>query len=208
MGMLFKSRKERERSARKDRRQALRHAENALEDVRAEVRKREAAAEREWTRAREALQSGQKDAAQSRLKAYRHTRLLTARLEQKRWVFEQFFSQLQLVETDQSFTHALDALNRLVRIDPEKVESVIDATTDLLAEQSDADQVWERVGRRMAEHSADAPHDETPPLEELEKQLAEEAAVELGGGPARVAGELDARLRSGQERVKNLLDGR
>ena len=53
------------------------------------------------------------------------------KLEQKRWVFEQYLTKMQMAQSDQEFSEALQALNKVVKIDPDKVADVFEASKDL-----------------------------------------------------------------------------
>ena len=64
MGNLFKTKKQRERDERKERRRAFRDAENRIDDVKDRIRTMERAAKKDWEQAREAVKAGQKAAAQ------------------------------------------------------------------------------------------------------------------------------------------------
>ena len=90
MGMLFfKSRKERERMARRKRRKAFRQAENSVLEVKERIKRMEKEAAGDWKKAKEAMAGGEKAAAQRSLTSYRAAQVLMTKLEQKRWVFEQ-----------------------------------------------------------------------------------------------------------------------
>jgi hypothetical protein len=209
MSLLFKSRKEREREERRDRRHAFRQAENAIDDVKDRVKQMDKEARKQWDQAREAMKAGQKAAAQRLLTSYRAAQVLMTKLEQKRWVFEQYKVKLESAQTDQQFVSALEAINRVVKVDPERVADVFEASRDILGEQGDADREWAKMYEKEMEGASGALEDHIPSLEEMSKQLEEEAAAEVGGQASeRVAGRLDERIDTGQDRVKKLLDGK
>ncbi len=100
-------------------------------------------------------------------------------------------------------------LNKVIKIDPERVADVFEEAQDLLGEQVDSDRFWERMYTKETEGASAALEDHIPSVEEMSKQLTEEAAVEVGGGTTeRVSSEVDSRIQAGQERVKKLLDGK
>lgn len=208
MTNLFKSKKEREKDARREQRHAFRQAENAIEDVKDRIRQMEKDSKKQWDEARDAMKAGQKAVAQRKLISYRASQVLTTKLEQKRWVFEQYFTKLQAANSDQQFSNALAAINKVIKIDPEKVADVFDAAQDILGEQVDSDRFWERLYEKETEGASGALEDRIPSLDELNKQLQEEAAVEIGGAPEKAGSALDEQIKSGRERVKKLLDGK
>jgi hypothetical protein len=208
MSFLFKSKKERERAMRRDQRHAFRQAENAIDDVKDRVKAMEKESGKQWQQAREALKSGQKAVAQRHLIGYRASQVLMTKLEQKRWVFEQYFTKLQAAQSDQQFSNALGAINKVIQIDPEKVADVFEASQDLLGEQVDTDRFWEKLYTKETEGASASLEDHIPSLDELGKQLEQEAAVEVGGSSEKAGAELDGRIQAGQDRVKKLLDGK
>ncbi len=207
---LFKSRKDRERDDRRDRRQAFRQAENAIDDVKDRVKSMEKESKKQWDAAREALKSGQKAAAQRALTGYRASQVLSTKLEQKRWVFEQYLTKMQAAQSDNQFAAALGALNKVVKIDPERVADVFDTAQDILGEQVDSDRFWDKLYGKEMEGATGALEDHIPSMEDLSTQLEQEVAAEVGGdaAPSGASQAIDSRLAAGQERVKKLLEGK
>jgi hypothetical protein len=207
---LFKSKKAREREERRDRRHAFRQAENAVDDVKDRIKAMEKESKKHWDAAREALKSGQKAAAQRALTGYRASQVLATKMEQKRWVFEQYLVKMQAAQTDNDFVAALGALNKVVKIDPERVEDVFDTAQDILGEQVDSDRFWDKLYGKEMEGATGALEDRIPSMEELSSQLEQEVAAEVGGAsaPASANQAIDARVSAGQERVKKLLEGK
>ena len=208
MSNLFKSKKERQREERRDRRQAFRQAENAVEDVKDRIKQMDKDAQKQWSQAREALKAGQKAVAQRLLTSYRASQVLQTKLEQKRWVFEQYLTKMQVAQSDNDFAAALGALNKVIKINPENVEDVFDEAQDLLGEQMDTDRFWGRLYEKEMDGATGALEDHIPSMDDLSKQLESEAAAEIGGRTEKVGGELDSRITAGQDRVKKLLDGK
>ena len=208
MTNLFKSKKEREKDARREQRHAFRQAENAIDDVKDRIRQMEKDSKKQWDEARDAMKAGQKAVAQRKIISYRASQVLMTKLEQKRWVFEQYFTKLQAAHSDQQFSTALAAINKVIKIDPEKVADVFEEAQDILGEQIDSDRFWERLYEKETEGASGALEDRIPSLDELNKQLQEEAAVEIGGAPEKAGSALDEQIKSGRERVKKLLDGK
>ncbi len=210
LGDLFKSKKEREREAAKRRRKAFRDAENAVDTVKDRISKLKQERDAAWNEGRGYLRDGQKAAAQRCLQTTRASEMLIAKLEMKRWVFEQLLTKLELSKTDQEFSKALDAINTVVDIDPETVADVLDEVQDKLGEQLDSDKIWEKVyGKEMQGVEAQMT-DVIPSMEEMERQLQDEVAAELAGSrPMRESEEgesLDEQIGEGRRRLKDLLE--
>lgn len=207
MSILFKSKKERERQQRRDRRQAFRRAQNAVDDVKDRIATLEKDARKQWDQAREAMKAGQKAAAQRMLTGYRAGQVLITKLEQKRWVFEQYLARMQAAQSDNEFASALAAVNKVVEIDPERTADVFGETHELLGEQLDTDRFWSKLYAKEMDGASGDLEDRIPSLDELGTQLEQEAAVEIGGAPVKADTAIDDAIKSGRERVKKLLDG-
>jgi len=213
LGDLFKSKKERKREQDKARRKAFRDAENAIDTVKSRVTKLKQERDNSWSEARQYLKDGQKAAAQRSLQACRASEMLISKVEMKRWVFEQLLTKLELAKTDQEFSQSLEAINAVIEIDPEAVADVLDEVQDKLSEQADTDRIWEKVYGKEMEGVETQMTDRVPSLEEMETQLADEVAAEIGGGSASRVTELSdtnpdlsERIGEGHDRLRKLME--
>lgn len=180
IGDLFKSKKDREKAEKKKRRVAFRDAEKAVDVVTDRVAKLKRERDKSWAEAKKYLEGGQKGAAQRSLQATRANEMLMAKLEQKRWVFEQLLSKLELAKSDQDFAQALGAINTVVQIDPDAVADVLDEVNDKLGEQVDTDKIWEKAYGKEMEGVENQMMDAVPSIEDMEKQLQDEVAADVG----------------------------
>jgi len=177
MGFLFfKTKKEKERAERREKRHALRRAEGTIEEVTARIARMEKDAEAEWARAREAAREGKQAAAQRALTAYRAAQVMVTKLEQKKWVFKQVLMKLETAGTDADFAKALGMMNKVTNINVDMVEDVFDEAGDLLAEAGDTDKFWAQMYGKEVEGTKGALEDHIPSMEDLEKTLQEEVA--------------------------------
>ncbi len=193
MGFLFfKTKKEKERAERREKRHALRRAEGAIDEVVERIKRMENDAEAEWERAREAAKEGKQAAAQRALTSYRSAQVLITKLEQKKWVFKQVLMKLETAGTDSEFAKALAAVNKVTNINVEMVEDVFDEAGDLLAEAGDTDKFWAQMYGKEVAGSKEALTDRIPSMEDLEKTLQEEVAGKIAGAvdPAALEKEL------------------
>ena len=211
---LFKSKKEREREEAKKRRKAFREAENAVDVVKDRIGKLKKDRDKAWGEARQYLKDGQKAAAQRCLQTCRASEMLMSKLEMKRWVFEQLLSKLELAKSDQDFAQALGAINTVVQIDPEAVADVLDEVQDKLGEQVDTDKIWEKVYGKEMEGVETQMTDTVPSIEDMERELEDEVAAEIGGERPIAATEggdtepsVKQQIGEGRKRLKDLLEG-
>lgn len=206
---FFMSPKARERAYRRERRHAFRQAEKAIDDVKERQKELEKEASKQWAAARDALKNGEKAAAQRALTSYRASQVLVMKLEQKRWVFEQYYTKMQVAQSDGTFVSAMDSLTKVIEIDPEKVADVFESAQGALGEQVESDKFWDKMYAKEMNGASGQLEDHIPSLDEMTAQLDQEVAVEVGNGAPEMAGQaLDARISQGQERIKNMLEGK
>jgi hypothetical protein len=207
LSQLFKSAKQREHEKERQRRQAFRRAEIALDDVKAKIKNLEREGKDAWSQARELIKTGQKAAAQRGLVKYRGTQVMAVKLDQKRFAFEQSLMQLEMAKTDNSFAKALDLMAAVTDINPEKVDDVLVSVDMKRTEQGEVDKLWQKEYQRFMEGAEGALEDFVPSLEELSAQLEDEAAQEIGTNESETAkGELAENIEEGRERIRKLLE--
>ena len=142
--------------------------------------------------------------------SYRAAQAMAVKLEQKRWVFEQYVTKMQVAGSDAQFASALAAVNKVMAIDPETVEDVFADAQEKLGESVGGDKFWERLYGKEMEGAVGTAEDHIPSLDDMNAQLEQEVAAEVGGAaePAAAGREIDSRIAAGQERVKNMLEGK
>jgi superoxide dismutase len=163
-------------------------------------------ADKQWVAAREATKAGEKEKVRRVLTGYRATQVMLTKVEQKRWVFEQYVNKMEMARNDTEFTEALSKVNAVTNVDPEKTADVFDASNELLGEQADSDRFWERLYEKESGGAASKMEDQLGSMDELTSQLEDEAAIEIGGGQAGAESALNERLQASQDRVKKILD--
>lgn len=202
---LFKTKKTREREARQARRKAFRQAERQVEDVREQIASMEQECRKMWSQAIEAKRAGEGAAAQRGLTGYRARQLLITKMEQKRWVFEQYLIRIRMGGTDQEFASAMAAINEVVKIDPAAVEDVFAATREKLDDQLDTEAFWKDLYKEEMAESAGKIDDMIPSLDDLEAQLDREAVAGVGEAAAGVDAELERQIAERRDAIQKKL---
>lgn len=200
----------RRRLERRERRHAFRDAENAKQDVIDRQRRLDKEAKENWEKARAALKNGEKAAANRALTAARAAQVMAMKLEQKRWVFEQYLIKMEVAQSDNQFAEALGQINKIIHIDPERVEDVFGAAQDALGEQLNAERFWNKMYENEMAGASGSLQDHIPSMEEMASELEQQVAAEIGGAAAPASADkvLDDRISAGQQRVKDLLSGK
>ena len=212
LGDLFKSKKDREKELRKQRRKAFRDAENAISTVNDRVESTKADRDKAWAEARQYLKAGQKGAAQRSLQTVRANELIIDQLEKKNWVFKRLTTKLELARTDQEFSQSLAAINVVVQIDPEAVADVLDDVQDKLGEQGDVDKIWSKMyDSEMA--GVEKVSDTIPSVEEMMADLEDEVVADVRGSKvadsvseASGGSKISEDIGEGRKRLNDLLE--
>lgn len=199
---LFKSGKQLARERQRAIQKAMNEAKSALNTchVRLDTLRRERDAA--WNDAREKLKNGQKAAAQLALKTVQAKDAEIRNVEHRDWVFNGYVTKLEMAQVDQIFSGALDKLNHTMHIDPAKIETTIAQTDDLLAEQSEVDDIW------GAEYDNSlnslAMNESIPSLDEMMQVLETEAAGSLGGSIAENNSSLAPEINASRKKLDEL----
>ena len=211
---LFKSRQERDRENVRIRRKAFREAENAADAVKDRVKKLKGERDKAWTSARAYLKDGQKGAAQRCVQTVRASEVMIAKLETKKWVFEQLLTKMDMAKTDQEFSGALSAISAVVKIDPEAVADVLGEVEDKLGDQVDTDKIWEKMHEKEMDGVGNQMADSVPSVDQMFHDLEGEVAaqiVEERPATGKVAhgfeGSLREEIGEGRRRLKDLMGG-
>lgn len=223
LGDLFKSDKERAKEEAKRRRKAMRDAQNALDTVKERVAKLKKERDEQWREARRYLADGQKAAAQRSLQSCRAGEVMCAKLEAKRWVFEQLLTKLEMAKTDQEFASCIKAVNDVVQIDPETVDEVLSEVEDKLGEQVDVDKIWEKMHAKEMEGVSGQMTDVVPSIDDMMTQLQDEVAEDIvterpasarareakaeTGDAAKAPPSTEGRMGEARKRIREGLDG-
>ncbi len=158
------------------------------------------------------------------LQSCRAAEMMGAKLEMKRWVFEQLLTKLELAKTDQEFTQSMSAINTVVKIDPEAVADVMGEIEDKLGDQVDTDKVWEKMYGKEMEGVESQMTDVVPSMSDMMGQLQDEVAEDITAdrpakskakdpeAPERRAkkdteGSLDSQISDARKRIREGLEG-
>lgn len=210
---LFKSRKEREREEKKKRRKAFRDAENAVDAVKDRIAKLKAERDKSWAEAKQYLADNNRAGAHRCTQSVRACEVMGHQLEKKRWVFEQLITKMELSKTDQEFSNALSAINKVVNIDPDAVAEVMDEIQDQLGEQIDVDKIWDKSHDKEMVGVEGQLADEIPSVDHMMKELEDEVWADVRGkkvadpiNESSGGSKVSEQIGEGRKRLKDLLE--
>lgn len=227
VGRMFETDSERRRRIAKERRQAFRQADVAINSVVERIGGLQERREQQWEEARVYIQKGQKGAARRALQGVRATDLIIDQLEKKRFVFEQLVIRFEVSKTDEEFATALGSLNAVIQIDVDTVEDVLDIAQEKLGDQLDVDRAWQRVHEREMGEVMTSESDVVPSVEDMLETLemletetqqaapqvttATETATETTAAPAQTESpdseDMSRQIGEGRRRIKDLMEG-
>jgi len=202
---LFKSRKQREREERLQRRRRLRETERAVENCRqqAEDLKKESA--RHWDEARTHLKSGRRDACERALRSYRSTEMLVGQLEKKYWVGRQMLLKIQSMDLDKQMADSLGALIRVMQVDPAELETTLDDVRSVLDTQEEMEGIWDVMDGETSRAMDRQSTEQLPGIDDLMSQLEEEVVVDTVGNGGMDEARLREQIGEGRERLRKLM---
>ena len=203
---LFKSPQERERERKKLERQAHRKAESAIETGKERIASLTRDNDKTWGRAKELLQSGRKAAAQRELNRFRATELLVDQLEKKNWICEHYLMRLENSTIDNQFAEAMEAINAVTVIHPERIMETMDNVTDKLEEQTDIDKYWGRLHDTETNRAGSKDSEVVPDMDSLMSALESEVAHGVASSPIAGSGaNVSEQIGTGRAEAKKLL---
>lgn len=207
-GDLFKSKKEREREARREERKAKRTAsrdlERSLDSLKSKIKEIRTKKDKDWEQAKQYMKSGQKAAANRLLKTCRAGELLASKLERKAWFWEQKAINLETGVADKTLALGMQELAKLNQIDPEQIDEALMDVQDVLDEQVDVDRMIDREYNKEMEGLAEEEAVDVASLEDMEKELLDEVAVEIGDDSITETENMEK--ETGEENIGELRD--
>lgn len=207
---LFKSGEEIRKEKERARRKAIRDAERAGDSVKDKIADLKLERDKAWNEARAYLRDGQKAAAQRCLQTVQANEIMMGKLERKNWVFNQYITKMQMAKTDQDFAAALDTLNGVLNIDPDKISDVLIEVDDSLSEQSEIDKKWDK--QYAAEMNGIAKVDSIPSIEDMMSNLEKEVVADVSGGKiqtsANTQSSIAEEIGTGRRKLKDLIDNK
>ena len=203
---LFKSPQERRREERRRRRRAFRDSERVVDSIKDRIDELKKERKKAWEDAKKSLMSGDKFNARTALQQVRHYEILSAKLLQKYLVSKAMLVELQNAGADIEFNAAFGALSKILKIDVDKTEDVLEDVKDILQETKDSEKIWSKTLEEIGKEEGEIMGLEVPSLEELEKQLQEEVAEIIPTEGGLKESNVEQEIESAEKRLKKLLE--
>lgn len=204
---IFKSKEQREKDRKTNQRKAMRKSEMALETVNERIAKLTTDRDSTWARAAEYLKAGQKPGAERELQKYRSYEVLITQMEKKKWIFEYYTIRIENAETDNAFAEAMTAIDKVIKIDPEKIMSSFDAIDDKLEDQTEIDKYFDKLHDKKLGKVATQEVSTIVSVDQMMAQLESEVAHQVSGLTGTNAPSTKEAITSGREALSDLLKG-
>ena len=212
LGDLFKSKKDRDRAAkraqRREVRQSNRKVGKALRELTDKVKKIRAKRDADWAKAKEYLRGGQKAQAENLLRSCRAKEVLASKLEKKADFWENRHVKMEASQTDSVMAEAMKDLAVLNNVDPENIEDSMLAMEEMFDDQVDVDQIIDREHEKDMEDVSIQETDVVPSIEDMVSELESEVAVEIQSDSMAQAESAEAETVEGttKEKIGSLRD--
>ncbi len=178
---LFMSKGERDKEIRRRQRRAFTKAEDAIDTVNASIAEMTADKNKAWEEAKQAAAAGNKSAAMLSVQKFRAAEVLIYQLEKRKWVFQNYITRLKMLDVNNVFATAMNALNDVINVDVDLVIDSLEGIDDKLDDGKQLDKIWEsQFGKEMNGMSV-KDTDLIPDVDSLMTTLQDEVALNIGG---------------------------
>lgn len=179
---LFKTQAERDKELKRRQRRAFTKAEDAIDTVNASINEINSDKRKAWDDAKKAAAVGNKGGALLSIQKYRASEVMIFQLEKRKWVFQNYITRLKMLDVNNVFASAMNALNEVINADVDMVVESLDGLGDKLDDGKQLDKLWEsQFGKEMNGMSV-KDTDIIPDVDSLMAALQSEVALDIGGG--------------------------
>ena len=178
---LFKTKQEREKEIRRRQRRAFTKAEDAIDTVNSAINELTKDKLKSWDDAKKSASIGQKAAAMLSLQKYRALEVQIYQLQKRKWVFQNYLTRLKMLDVNNVFVEAMEAINQVVTVDVDAIADAMENIDDKLLEGSEADRIWEKNFEKNLNGMSVKETDIIPDVDSLFNSLQGEVALDIGG---------------------------
>ena len=178
---LFKTKQEREREIRRRQRRAFTKAEDAIDTVNSAINELTKDKLKSWDDAKKAASIGQKAAAMLSLQKFRAIEVQIYQLEKRKWVFQNYLTRLKMLDVNNVFAEAMEAINQVVTVDVDAIADAMDNIDEKLLDGAELDRMWEKNFEKNLNGMSVKETDIIPDVDSLFNSLQGEVALDIGG---------------------------
>ena len=178
---LFKTKQEREKEVRRRQRRAFTKAEDAVDTVNSAINELTKDKLKAWENAKKSAAIGQKAAAMLSLQKYRALEVQIYQLEKRKWVFQNYLTRLKMLDVNNVFAEAMEAINQVVTVDVDAIADAMENIDDKLLDASEVDRMWEKNFEKNLNGMSVKETDIIPDVDSLFNSLQGEVALDIGG---------------------------
>ncbi len=203
---LFKTKQEREKELRRRQRRAFTKAEDAVDSVNSAINELTKDKLKSWDDAKKAASIGQKAAAMLSLQKFRALEVQIYQLQKRKWVFQNYLTRLKMLDVNNVFVEAMEAINQVVAVDVDAIADAMDNIDDKLLEGAEADRIWEKNFEKNLNGMSIKETDIIPDVDSLFNSLQGEVALDIGGGAKDVSTKTKASINDVQAKMDAILN--
>ena len=203
---LFKTKQEREREIRRRQRRAFTKAEDAVDTVNTTINELIKDKLKTWEDAKKAAATGQKAAAILSLQKFRAIEVQIYQLEKRKWVFQNYLTRLKMLDVNNVFAQAMDAIDQVVTVDVDAIADAMENIDEKLLDGSELDRMWEKNFEKNLNGMSVKETDIIPDVDSLFNSLQGEVAMDIGGGAKDVSPKAKASINEVQAKLDAILN--
>ena len=178
---LFKTKQEREKELRRRQRRAFTKAEDAVDTVNSAINELTKDKLKSWDDAKKAASIGQKGAAMLSLQKFRAIEVQIYQLQKRKWVFQNYLTRLKMLDVNNVFVEAMEAINQVVAVDVDAIADAMDNIDEKLLDGAELDRMWEKSFEKNVNGMSVKETDIIPDVDSLFNSLQGEVALDIGG---------------------------
>ena len=202
---LFKTKQEREKEIRRRQRRAFTKAEDAVDTVNSAINELTKDKLKSWDDAKKAASIGQKAAAMLSLQKFRAIEVQIYQLEKRKWVFQNYLTRLKMLDVNNVFAEAMEAINQVVTVDVDAIADAMENIDDKLLDGAELDRMWEKSFEKNLNGMSVKETDIIPDVDSLFNSLQGEVALDIGGSK-NVATKTKASINDVQAKMDAILN--
>ena len=205
LSSIFMSKSEKEKLEKVNRRRITRGVERVIENLEDKAGRLNKECSTLWDKARQQLLSGQKNEAAATLRFYKAKSVMSRRVDHQLAMTRYRYDAIVGAADMQQVMGALQDLAANTNVDVDMLEETMETVDEATGDNNEVCKIIDRAFQRdMAKLDRDLEGAGEGEDDDLMKALEQEVAS--GAGAAR--GGTESSITSGQERLRNMLDGK
>ena len=115
------------------------------------------------------------------LQKFRAIEVQIYQLEKRKWVFQNYLTRLKMLDVNNVFADAMEAINQVVTVDVDAIADAMENIDEKLLDGAELDRMWEKNFEKNINGMSVKETDIIPDVDTLFNSLQGEVALDIGG---------------------------